>query len=252
MCVFILVSDPGSFWWKAGPFWLPGPVGSSQCHPQANTGEAPGRGRAQRRRIRLGHQLIWNRPRQPGQLPPLTPRTVQESEVRPRTKVKGNIFCFIWEGERNHRECNIYRTVKNDSSDSCFCSTNVAERWNVILSQHLKISSSSQMLGNLARSSTFMLLGLPTSCRLRPDLILNLRLTAQTLDGGGKIRKSEIQTKVVTFKETLAQMRGDRRCSKQHHLPNIKRREVYLWTLVEKVSIWWCFVSHVPCLLWWE
>lgn len=157
--MFIWVSDLGSIWWKAGPFWLPGPVGSSQCHPQANTGEAPGRGWAQWRRIRLGHQLIWDRPRQPGQLPPLTPWTVQESEVRPRTKVKGNIFCFIWSegGKRNHRECNIYSTIKKDRLDSCFRSTNVAERWNVILSQHLKTSSTSQMLGNLDRSSTFML-----------------------------------------------------------------------------------------------
>lgn len=114
----LLVSDSGSIWWEAGPFWLPGPLGSSQCHPQANTGEGPGRGRAQWRRIRLGHQLIWDRPRQPGQLPPLTPWTVQESDVRPRTKVKGNIFCFIWsEGGRKKTTESATSTVQLKITD---------------------------------------------------------------------------------------------------------------------------------------
>lgn len=155
--VFISASDSGSIRREAGPFWLPGPLGSPQCHPQENTGETPGRGRAQRKWFRLGHQLIWDRPRQPGQLPPLTPWTVQESEVRPRTKVKGNIFCFIWsEGGKKHRVQPSTVWLRVYWMDPC--STNVAERGNVILSWHLKPSSSSQMLGNLFRSSAFMLL----------------------------------------------------------------------------------------------
>lgn len=111
--VFILASDSGSFRREAGPLWLPGPPGSPQCHPQENPGETPGRGRAQRKWFRLGHQLIWDRPRQPGKLPPLTPWTVQESEVRPRTKVKGNIFCFIWSEGGKKQSATIYSMIKS-------------------------------------------------------------------------------------------------------------------------------------------
>lgn len=78
-------------------------------------------------------------------------------------KSKATFFCFIWnEGgsiKKNHTECNIYSTIKNYRVDSCFRSTNVAERWNIILSQPLKkMSSTCQMLGHLVWSSTFTLL----------------------------------------------------------------------------------------------
>lgn len=65
------------------------------------------------------------------------------------------------------------------------------------------------------------------------------------------LQKKEIRTTVLNVKPTLAKLRREWRCSKQHHLPNIKRRKVYPWIL-EKVTVWRCFVSHVPCLLWWE
>lgn len=56
---------------------------------------------------------------------------------------------------------------------------------------------------------------------------------------------------VLKVKATFAQLRRERRCSKQHCLPNSKRIKVCLWML-DKVTVWGCFVSHVPCLLWWE
>lgn len=99
LCLFFYPSpsDPGPIWWKAWSFWLPGPAGSSQCHPQANTGEKPGGGRAQQRRFRLRHQLLWDGPRQPGQLPALTPWTVVHSKWGQELKTKGTfLFSLQW------------------------------------------------------------------------------------------------------------------------------------------------------------
>lgn len=48
---------------------------------------------------------------------------------------------------------------------------------------------------------------------------------------------NRIPFKALKVEVTLARKRGEWRCSKQRHLPNVKRREVYLSALVEKVTI---------------
>lgn len=101
-CLFI-ISIPlrltqGPIWRKAGPFWLPGSAGSPQCHPQASAGEKPDGRRAQRRRFRLRHQLLWDRPRQPGQFPALTPKQWWTQKWGQRWKAKGTFFCFVCSG----------------------------------------------------------------------------------------------------------------------------------------------------------
>lgn len=65
----LLLLKPGPIWREARPLRLWGPAGSPHRHPQADTREKCGRGRG---RLGLGHQLHWDRPGQPGQLPALT------------------------------------------------------------------------------------------------------------------------------------------------------------------------------------
>lgn len=89
------LSEPGPIWWKARPFWLPRPVGSPQCHPQADTRENPSGGRAQRWGFRLRHQLLRDGPRQPGQLPALTSWTVLDLKWGQGLKAKGTFCCVL-------------------------------------------------------------------------------------------------------------------------------------------------------------
>lgn len=99
----------GPIWREARSFWLPGPAGSPQCHPQANKGEKPGRGRAQQWRFRLRHQLFWDRPWQPGQLPAMTALDLKPGQ---ELKTKGPFFVLCAVEEQNHRrECNTYAKV---------------------------------------------------------------------------------------------------------------------------------------------
>lgn len=103
---------PGPIWREAWSFRLPGPAGSPQRHPQANTGEKPGGGQPQRWRFRLRHQFLGDGPRQPGQLPALTPWMVLDSKPGQELKTKGPFFLFCLQWRNKITEENATPTFK--------------------------------------------------------------------------------------------------------------------------------------------
>lgn len=134
---FYLLLYPGPLWREAWSFWLPGAADSPQRHPQANTWEKRGGGEPQRRPFRLRHQLLRDRPRQPGQLPALTPCTLLDSKPGQELKTKGSFFVMFALEEQNHRrECYAHVKVwwvQGSSLESSFCCLNVSERKELVV-----------------------------------------------------------------------------------------------------------------------
>ncbi len=111
--LFIFLSPyPGPIWREAWSFRLPGTAGPPQRHPQANTGEKPGRGQPQWRRFRLRHQFFWDGSRQPGQLPALTPWIVLDLKPGQALKTKGPFFLFCLQWRNKITEENATPTFK--------------------------------------------------------------------------------------------------------------------------------------------